>query len=416
MAGVPYVFASATTSIPLSELDVNFNTPVTIGNTTVGLGNTVTSFGNVTLTNTTITVGSSTTDLTVHGLTVGLGAGSDTYSTVVGYQGLSGSNTGSNNNAFGYQTLLANTSGTRNSAFGRASLTANTSGADNTAYGHASLSSTTIGSSNTGVGSGALQSNTTSSNNTAVGYQAGYSNSTGGGNTFLGYQSGYTFSGGSGNTYYNTCVGAGSGYALGSGVYANTLIGANAGNAITGGLSNTIIGSYSGNQGGLDIRTSNNYIVLSDGAGNPRGYFNSTGDWVVTVGDINCYGAYLNTTANAANLNVASDGYFRRSTSALKYKTNVRDLPTIDITKFRPVVYNSNCEGDDKTVDHFGFIADEVDQAGYKQLVSYGAQGEVEGFQYERMTAVLTQQVQQLLATVNSQATEIAALKAKVGA
>jgi hypothetical protein len=35
-------------------LDVNFNTPVTIGNTTVGLGNTVTSFGNVTLTNTTI--------------------------------------------------------------------------------------------------------------------------------------------------------------------------------------------------------------------------------------------------------------------------------------------------------------------------------------------------------------------------
>jgi hypothetical protein len=54
MAGVPYVFASATTSIPLSELDVNFNTPVTIGNTTVGLGNTVTSFGNVTLTNTTI--------------------------------------------------------------------------------------------------------------------------------------------------------------------------------------------------------------------------------------------------------------------------------------------------------------------------------------------------------------------------
>ena len=54
MAGVPYVFASATTSIPLSQLDADFNTPVTIGNTSVGLGNTVTSFGNVTLTNTTI--------------------------------------------------------------------------------------------------------------------------------------------------------------------------------------------------------------------------------------------------------------------------------------------------------------------------------------------------------------------------
>jgi len=54
MAGVPYVFASATTSIPLSQLDADFNTPVTIGNTSVGLGNTVTSFGNVTLVNATI--------------------------------------------------------------------------------------------------------------------------------------------------------------------------------------------------------------------------------------------------------------------------------------------------------------------------------------------------------------------------
>jgi len=55
MAGVPYVFASATTSIPLSQLDADFNTPVTIGNTSVGLGNTVTSFGNVTLVNATLT-------------------------------------------------------------------------------------------------------------------------------------------------------------------------------------------------------------------------------------------------------------------------------------------------------------------------------------------------------------------------
>jgi hypothetical protein len=54
MSGVPNVFGSATSSIPLSQLDVNFNTPLYIGNTSVGLGNTVTSFGNVTLTNVTI--------------------------------------------------------------------------------------------------------------------------------------------------------------------------------------------------------------------------------------------------------------------------------------------------------------------------------------------------------------------------
>jgi hypothetical protein len=57
MSGVPYTFASATSSIPLSQLDANFATPVTIGNTTVGLGNTVTTLGNVTLTNVTISSG-----------------------------------------------------------------------------------------------------------------------------------------------------------------------------------------------------------------------------------------------------------------------------------------------------------------------------------------------------------------------
>ena len=57
MAGVPYVFGNATTSIPLTNLDANFNTGLTIGNTTVGLGNTVTTLGNVTLTNVNIISG-----------------------------------------------------------------------------------------------------------------------------------------------------------------------------------------------------------------------------------------------------------------------------------------------------------------------------------------------------------------------
>ena len=57
MAGVPFIFGNATTSIPLSNLDANFNTGVTIGNTTVGLGNTVTTLGNVILNNVTINSG-----------------------------------------------------------------------------------------------------------------------------------------------------------------------------------------------------------------------------------------------------------------------------------------------------------------------------------------------------------------------
>ena len=44
MAGVPYTFGSATTSIPLSQLDSNF----TIGTTTVALGNTTTTLAGLT--------------------------------------------------------------------------------------------------------------------------------------------------------------------------------------------------------------------------------------------------------------------------------------------------------------------------------------------------------------------------------
>jgi len=51
---VQYTFANATTSIPLSQLDTNFATSITLGATPVVLGNTYTTLANVTLTNTTI--------------------------------------------------------------------------------------------------------------------------------------------------------------------------------------------------------------------------------------------------------------------------------------------------------------------------------------------------------------------------
>jgi len=52
---VPYTFGTATAAIPLSNLDSNFNTPVTIGNTSVQLGNTITTLNNVSVVNTTVT-------------------------------------------------------------------------------------------------------------------------------------------------------------------------------------------------------------------------------------------------------------------------------------------------------------------------------------------------------------------------
>jgi len=51
---VPNTFANATSAIPLSQLDNNFATAITLGNTAIQLGNTVTTLNNMTLANVTI--------------------------------------------------------------------------------------------------------------------------------------------------------------------------------------------------------------------------------------------------------------------------------------------------------------------------------------------------------------------------
>ena len=63
MSGVPYLFASASGTLPLSQLDTNFSTPVTIGTTPVALGNTVTTLAGLTLSNPTISTPNFTTNV-----------------------------------------------------------------------------------------------------------------------------------------------------------------------------------------------------------------------------------------------------------------------------------------------------------------------------------------------------------------
>jgi hypothetical protein len=71
---------------------------------------------------------------------------------------------------------------------------------------------------------------------------------------------------------FNTAVGAVA--LLNATTGSNTAVGYRSGYLITTGTKNTILGRYTGNQGGLDIRTASNYVVLSDGDGNPRAYWN----------------------------------------------------------------------------------------------------------------------------------------------
>jgi hypothetical protein len=97
---------------------------------------------------------------------------------------------------------------------------------------------------------------------------------------------------------------------------------------------------------------------------------------------------------------IAASGTINRSTSALKYKQDIRNLEEMDINLLRPVRYKSKCENDDQTKDHLGLIADEAAEAGFEELVTRNEAGEVEGFQYERLTVVLLKELQTLRSRV----------------
>jgi hypothetical protein len=227
-----------------------------------------------------------------------LASGSQTgiQNTAIGSGAFALNTSGNYGVAVGFDALAANTTGAGNSAFGRRALYNNTTGADNQAVGFNAMFSNTTGASNTAIGSNALQANTTASNNTAVGYQAGYANTTGLANTFLGNKAGLANT----TSSDSTIVGYESGYST-TGT-ANTFVGSQAGYFITSGAKNTVLGRYNGNQGGLDIRTSSNFIVISDGDGNPRGIFDNNGSFYLNTTSIG------NVNSDSLNFRVGSGG------------------------------------------------------------------------------------------------------------
>mgnify|MGYP003649608542 CR=1 FL=1 len=348
----------------------------------------------------------SSSGATLQGLTVGRGAGAVATNTAVGASALQANTSGSFNNAVGYLAGYSNTTGTRNNAFGPGALYANTTGANNTA-----------------IGDNALSSNTTASNNTAVGYQAGYTNVTGQTNVFVGEGAGYSSTGGS-----NLAIGRRAGYSLTTGV-SNTFVGTGqfavqeaAGYYVTTGSKNTIIGNYNGNQGGLDIRTSSNFIVLSDGDGNPRVY-SAGGGGTNFIGETGNFcnssynkgtGSQLYTDFRVGWTSAASPGtqtgYISTNGTTTSYVTSsdYRLKDTIapmtgalaTVAALKPVTYKWKSNG----ADGQGFIAHELQAVvpdcvtGEKDAVDADGKPVYQGIDVSFLVATLTAAIQELKA------------------
>ncbi len=199
----------------------------------------------------------------------------------IGYDSLGNNTTASNNVAVGREALQANTTESKIVAVGTSALTANTTGTNGVAVGADALKANTTGDFNTGIGFAALEANTTGANNTAVGFTALDANTTGSNSTAIGLQALTSQTTGT----FNTALGMFAGQNLTTGEY-NTFIGSGtiagtgnfgAGDLMTTGNKNTFLGGYNGNQNSLDLRTSSNNIVLSDGDGKARIHINSGG-------------------------------------------------------------------------------------------------------------------------------------------
>ena len=115
------------------------------------------------------------------------------------------------------------------------------------------------------------------------------------------------------------------------------------------------------------------------------------------AGIITSLATYNNTTAAAANVQIDSNGYFARSTSSSKYKTDITNYTKglNEVLGLRPVFYKGKTDGDTQFA---GLIAEEVHELGLTEFVQYTPDGSPDALAYQNMVALLVKAIQELKA------------------
>ena len=170
-----------------------------------------------------------------------------------------------------------------------------------------------------------------------------------------------------------------------------------------------VVGTYYGG-------TTNNKLVLGYGASPSGGV---TGIHIYGNGEFYQNSANNQTTASAANAYWdGSSGRFLRSTSSIKFKTNVQTLLDSDADKIlqcRPVTYQpkdtgDNTQGSDSSKTFYGLIAEEVEVID-PRLVGYDSEGTVQNVEYARFVPHIINLLQRQQKEIETLKTELNSLK-----
>jgi len=113
---------------------------------------------------------------------------------------------------------------------------------------------------------------------------------------------------------------------------------------------------------------------------------------------------YNNTTGAAANMHISATGEMYRSTSSLRYKTDVEDMDEAwadKVLDLRPVWFRSTCADDRPDWSHWGLIAEEVELVDPRLVHFSGDDDDVaESVAYDRIVPALLSVIQRLEARV----------------
>jgi hypothetical protein len=188
---------------------------------------------------------------------------------------------------------------------------------------------------------------------------------------------------------------------------------------VTGSIRTSSVMYVNGGDGSIQRSGGNAWVIVSsntgygtagahlklDGGGGVWIYNNTTATFYVAS-----TGIYGTTTASAANVFVDSANQLYRSTSSIKYKTDVQDAThgLADALKLRAVTYKGKNDGG--TV-FGGLIAEEVHEAGLTEFVQYAEDGSPDALAYGNMVSLAFKAIQEQQALIQSLTARITALE-----